>query len=201
MCWLYPACLPASPLPLLKLGSNAFFKSKCATCTYGWCGAYLLYYYRKKQQLVGIQVGLFLFQPVRRTQVQGSNSSHHNDIFFSLHFRWLVVPAITFSTGCLLQWWRWWLHVTRMKDFLSITLAVCSIGWGEWLIGISYVARASWWCRRIFDMTRRSKRRWNNDKKWNDDSRQGTMSDKTKDAIAMNSMRQGETGWVWTILL
>jgi hypothetical protein len=25
----------------------------------------------------------FFFQPVRRTQVQGSNSSHHNDIFFS----------------------------------------------------------------------------------------------------------------------
>jgi hypothetical protein len=87
-CVLAVSCLPALPLPLLKLGSNAFFKSKCATCTYGWCGAYLLYYYRKKQQLVGIQVGLFLFQPVRRTQVQGSNSSHHNDIFFSFHFRW-----------------------------------------------------------------------------------------------------------------
>lgn len=91
----------------------------------------------------------FFFQPVRRTQVQGSNSSHHNDTFFLLFP--LVVPAITFSTGCLLQRWRWWLHVTRMKDFLSITLAVCSIGWGEWLIGISYIARASWWCRRIFD--------------------------------------------------
>jgi hypothetical protein len=87
------SCLPALPLPLLKLGSNAFFKSKRATCTYGWCGAYLLYYYRKKQQLVGIQVGLFLFQPVRRTQVQGSNSSHHNDIFFSFHFRWLCLPS------------------------------------------------------------------------------------------------------------